>query len=95
MFRSTKSVAEENESYSEYTKRRNLRMAEQLMNDGQPMCCTNCCYNYATFCMLLGFAILAGLAVLALQLQVFTPSTAHARDYLVWDDDKVRAWDLQ
>lgn len=43
-------------------------MAEQLMSDGQPMCCTDLCYNYATFLMLLSFGILAGVAVACLQL---------------------------
>ena len=59
------------------------------------MSMTNCCVDFPCTILVTAFLFFVGMAALALTLNYFQYDYTNRRDFLIWDDAKVKDWDMQ
>jgi hypothetical protein len=67
----------------------------QQLREGQPMWITNKFVERPCCILILGLLILFVLTVASFGLGYFTLNDSHPRDFLIWDDEITRVYDLK
>lgn len=67
----------------------------QLDIESQSMWITDIFIDHPCKLLCLGMLCMVGLTALAVNLNYFDLEPTHNRDFLIWDDPSVKAWDMQ
>lgn len=66
-----------------------------MIREGEPMAITNMFVDKPCTVLIIGFVTLIACSVLSFSLGFFKQAPQSNRELLVWDDERVKAWDMQ